>query len=163
MKRLDSPARLAAAVRRYFAGISYDEPVYRRVPVTQEQVVGGETVTVQAMDSYGHILYRLEAVMHGKKQATATQWIEPPSLPGLLLALGMSDEEWAELRQQTGYEPVCRRAEQRIEAFHVRQLATNRASGAKYALGCKFGWNDAAPKDGGVKIELDERLETIAK
>lgn len=163
MKRLDSPARLAAAVRRYFAGISYDEPVYRRVPVTQEQELAGEPVTVQAMDNYGHPLYRLEAVMHGKKQAVSTTWIEPPSLPGLLLALGMSDAEWAELRQQTGYEPVCRRAEQRIEAFHVRQLATNRASGAKYALGCKFGWNDAAPKDGGVKIELDDRLETIAK
>lgn len=163
MKRLDSPARLAAAVRRYFAGISYDEPVYRRVPVTEEQVVGGETVTVQAMDSYGHLLYRLEAVMHGKKPAMSTTWIEPPSLPGLLLALGMSDAEWAELWQRVEYEPVCRRAEQRIEAFHVRQLATNRASGAKYALGCKFGWNDAAPKDGGVKIELDDRLETIAK
>lgn len=163
MKRLDSPARLAAAVRRYFAGISYDEPVYRRVPVTREQVVDGETTTVQALDGYGHPLYKLEAVMHGKKQAVSTTWIEPPSLPGLLLALGMSDAEWAELWQQEGYEPVCRRAEQRIEAFHVRQLATNRASGAKYALGCKFGWNDTAPKDGGVKIELDDRLETIAK
>lgn len=163
MKRLDSPARLGSAVRRYFAAISYDEPVYRRVAVLEEKRIGDETVTVQAMDSYGHLLYRLEAVMHGKSPAMSTTWIEPPSLPGLLLALGMSDAEWAELRQQEGYEPVCRRAEQRIEAFHVRQLATNRASGAKYALGCKFGWNDAAPKDGGVKIELDERMETIAK
>lgn len=163
MKRLDSPARLGSAVRRYFAGISYDEPVYKRVPVTQEQAVGGETITVQALDSYGHPLYRLEAVMHGKRQAMATQWIEPPSLPGLLLALGMSDADWLELRQQAGYEPICMRAEQRIEAFHIRQLATSRASGAKYALGCKFGWNDAAPKDGGVKIELDESMNTIAK
>ena len=72
MKRLDSPARLAAAVRRYFAGISYDEPVYRRVPVTEEQAVGGETITVQALDSYGHPLYRLETVMHGKKPAMST-------------------------------------------------------------------------------------------
>ena len=163
MKRLDSPARLGSAVRRYFAGISYDEPVYRRVPVTQEQVIGGETITVQALDGYGHPLYRLEAVMHGKRQAMATQWIEPPSLPGLLLALGMSDAEWAELWQRVEYEPVCRRAEQRIEAFHVRQLATNRASGAKYALGCKFGWNDAAPKESGARVEFETAMQDMAR
>lgn len=163
MKRLDSPARLAAAVRRYFAGISYDEPVYRRVAVLEEQRIGGETVTVQAMDSYGHLLYRLEAVMHGKKPAMSTTWIEPPSLPGLLLALGMSDAEWAELWQRVEYEPVCRRAEQRIEAFHVRQLATNRASGAKYALGCKFGWNDTAPKESGARVEFETAMQDMAR
>ena len=163
MKRLDSPARLGSAVRRYFAEISYDEPVYRRVPVTQEQVIGGEKITVQALDGYGHPLYRLEAVMHGKRQAMATQWIEPPSLPGLLLALGMSDAEWAELRQQAGYELICMRAEQRIEAFHIRQLATSRASGAKYALGCKFGWNDAAPKDGGARVEFENAMQDMAR
>lgn len=163
MKRLDSPARLGSAVRRYFAEISYDEPVYRRVPVTQEKVIGGEKITVQALDGYGHPLYRLEAVMHGKRQAMATQWIEPPSLPGLLLALGMSDAEWAELRQQAGYELICMRAEQRIEAFHIRQLATSRASGAKYALGCKFGWNDAAPKDGGARVEFENAMQDMAR
>ena len=163
MKRLDSPARLGSAVRRYFAEISYDEPVYRRVPVTQEKVIGGEKITVQALDGYGHPLYRLEAVMHGKRQAMATQWIEPPSLPGLLLALGMSDAEWAELRQQAGYELICMRAEQRIEAFHIRQLATSRASGAKYALGCKFGWNDAAPRDGGARVEFENAMQDMAK
>lgn len=163
MRRLDSPARLGSAIRRYFAGISYEEPVYRRVPVTEEQERAGETITVQALDSYGHPLYRLEAVLHGKRQATATQWIEPPSLPGLLLELGMSDTDWAELRQQAGYEPVCRRAEQRIEAFHVRQLATSRASGAKYALGCKFGWNDAAPKESGARVEFESTMQDMAK
>ena len=163
MRRLDSPARLGSAVRRYFAEISYDEPVYRRVPVTQEKVIGGEKITVQALDGYGHPLYRLEAVMHGKRQAMATQWIEPPSLPGLLLALGMSDSDWLELRQQAGYELICMRAEQRIEAFHIRQLATSRASGAKYALGCKFGWNDAAPKDGGARVEFETAMQDMAK
>lgn len=163
MKRLDSPARLGSAVRRYFAEISYDEPVYRRVPVTQEQVVGGEKITVQALDGYGHPLYRLEAVMHGKRQAMATQWIEPPSLPGLLLALGMSDADWLELRQQAGYELICMRAEQRIEAFHIRQLATSRASGAKYALGCKFGWNDAAPKENGARVEFENAMQDMAR
>lgn len=163
MRRLDSPARLGSAVRRYFAEISYDEPVYRRVPVTQEKVIGGEKITVQALDGYGHPLYRLEAVMHGKRQAMATQWIEPPSLPGLLLALGMSDADWLELRQQAGYELICMRAEQRIEAFHIRQLATSRASGAKYALGCKFGWNDAAPKDGGARVEFENAMQDMAR
>lgn len=163
MKRLDSPARLGSAVRRYFAEISYDEPVYRRVPVTQEKVIGGEKITVQALDGYGHPLYRLEAVMHGKRQAMATQWIEPPSLPGLLLALGMSDADWLELRQQAGYELICMRAEQRIEAFHIRQLATSRASGAKYALGCKFGWNDAAPKENGARVEFENAMQDMAK
>lgn len=163
MRKLDSPARLAAAVRRYFAGISYDEPVYRRVPVTQEQEIAGETITVQTMDNYGHPLYRLEAVMHGKRQAMSTTWIEPPSLPGLLLELGMRDADWTELRQQDGYEPVCLRAEQRIEAFHIRQLATNRASGAKYALGCKFGWNDAAPKESGARVEFENAMQDMAK
>ena len=163
MKRLDSPARLGSAVRRYFAEISYDEPVYRRVPVTQEKVIGGEKITVQALDGYGHPLYRLEAVMHGKRQAMATQWIEPPSLPGLLLALGMSDADWLELRKQAGYELICMRAEQRIEAFHIRQLATSRASGAKYALGCKFGWNDAAPKDGGARVEFENAMQDMAR
>ena len=163
MRRLDSPARLGAAVRRYFAGISYDEPVYKRVPVTQEQAVGGETITVQALDNYGHPLYRLEPVMHGKRQAMSTTWIEPPSLPGLLLELGMSDADWLELRQQAGYEPVCIRAEQRIEAFHIRQLATSRASGAKYALGCKFGWNDAAPKESGARVEFENAMQDMAK
>ena len=163
MKRLDSPARLGSAVRRYFAEISYDEPVYRRVPVTQEKVIGGEKITVQALDGYGHPLYRLEAVMHGKRQAMATQWIEPPSLPGLLLALGMSDADWLELRQQAGYELICMRAEQRIEAFHIRQLATSRASGAKYALGCKFGWNDAAPKENGARVEFENAMQDMAR
>ena len=101
--------------------------------------------------------------MHGKRQAMATQWIEPPSLPGLLLALGMSDADWLELRQQAGYEPICMRAEQRIEAFHIRQLATSRASGAKYALGCKFGWNDAAPKDGGARVEFENAMQDMAR
>lgn len=163
MKRLDSPARLGSAVRRYFAEISYDEPVYRRVPVTKEKVIGGEKITVQALDDYGHPLYRLEAVMHGKRQAMATQWIEPPSLPGLLLALGMSDADWLELRQQAGYELICMRAEQRIEAFHIRQLATSRASGAKYALGCKFGWNDAAPKESGARVEFENAMQDMAR
>ena len=75
----------------------------------------------------------------------------------------MSDADWLELRQQAGYEPICMRAEQRIEAFHIRQLATSRASGAKYALGCKFGWNDAAPKDGGARVEFETAMQDMAK
>ena len=68
-----------------------------------------------------------------------------------------------ELRQQAGYEPICMRAEQRIEAFHIRQLATSRASGAKYALGCKFGWNDAAPKESGARVEFENAMQDMAR
>lgn len=148
-------AQLSAGIRRYFGAVSYQEPVTRRRAVTEELEENGEVLTVPVLDAYGHPLYALEPVMKTKKQqATQTVWIEPPCLPALLMALKLSTEEWEQLRQEEEFAQVCRDAERRIEIFNVQQLATGRASGAKYALGCKFGWNERQQTQEGVRMEI---------
>lgn len=159
------PAQLAGAIRRYFAAISYDEPILRRVPVTtRQQLDDGREVSAPVLDKYGHELVAYEPVMRTEKQqAVKTVWIEPPCLPALLLAVRLTDDTWDMLRQADGFADVCAAAEKRIEIFNVQQLATARASGAKFALGCKFGWNDAAQKESGARMEFENAMQELAK
>lgn len=159
------PAQLAGAIRRYFAAISYDEPILRRVPVTtRQQLDDGREVSAPVLDKYGHELVAYEPVMRTEKQqAVKTVWIEPPCLPALLLAVRLTDDTWDTLRKADGFADVCAAAEKRIEIFNVQQLATARASGAKFALGCKFGWNDAAQKESGARMEFENAMQELAK
>lgn len=161
----DRPQKLAAAVKKYFAAISYEEPILRRVPVTEEKRLDdGRIVLAPALDKYGHELVAYEPVMRSAKQATTkTVWIEPPCMPALLLALRLTDETWEAMRERAGFADVCAAAEKQIEIFNVQQLATARASGAKFALGCKFGWNEQEQKGQGARVEFENAMQDMAK
>lgn len=65
-----------------------------------------------------------------------------PSVAGLCLYLGISRSTWYAYADDADLEPVVEGARLTVEDFWVNQLAGKFANGAKFALGCGFGWNE---------------------
>lgn len=145
-------AKLEKACEAYFNSISYQEPVMKKVPDTDER-------GIPKLDDKGHILYRFEQITTADgKPAFETCWIEPPGIVALCLYLGIhrstfdrygslpgNDEESERFRNTVS------RARGRVEAYLAAQLENKSAArGAIFNLQQNFGWKDRK------EISLDE-------
>ena len=71
------------ACKAYFDSISYECPVMR-------QKAEIDDAGFPVLDDYGHVKYRHEPIVTAAgKEATELRWIEPPSVQGLCLYLGI--------------------------------------------------------------------------
>lgn len=152
-KKKFTAAQLEREVEAYFASISYQEPVQRRVPATDE---AGNTV----LDSKGHTVWKYVSVKTADgKPAEITSWIEAPGIVSLCLYLGIDrstfdrygkmdagdDPEWERFRN------TVTRARGRVEAYLVEQLGDKSAArGAIFNLQQNFGWKEKK------EVSLDE-------
>lgn len=133
------------ACEAYFNSICYQEKKLKRV------IVMGEDGT-PVMDDKGHIRYRYEQIKTADgKLAYETVWIEPPSLTGLCLYLGI---DRATFSRYGTYDPdnpeesekfcnTVSRARGRVEAYLEGRLEDKSAArGAIFNLQQNFGWKE---------------------
>ncbi len=73
---------------------------------------------------------------------TAGKFKRAPSVAGLCLYLGISRSTWYAYADDAKLAPVVEWARLTVEDFWANQLAGKFANGAKFALGCGFGWNE---------------------
>lgn len=70
-----------------------------------------------------------------------SKYVRAPSVAGLCLALGISRSTWYGYGEDDAMKEVVEGARLVIEDYWTNQLAGKFANGAKFALGCGFGWN----------------------
>lgn len=90
-------------------------------------------------------------------QKKSGEFKRPPSLAGMCLYLGISRQTFWNYANGSnkGMAFVAETAKLVVEDFWSGQLAGKWAQGAKFALGCGFGWN----KDGQWSDKSTERAE----
>lgn len=133
------------ACEAYFDSICYREKRLKRVMVMNDD-------GTPAMDDKGHIRHRYEQVKTADgKLAYETVWIEPPSLTGLCLYLGI---DRATFSRYGTYDPehpeesekfcnTVTRARGRVEAYLESRLEDKSAArGAIFNLQQNFGWKE---------------------
>ena len=156
----ESGKELLAAIEKYFASISYVEPVRIQKPVTEEK--DGRTVFV--VDAKGHILTELVAVQTlDGKVAEKVYWTEPPSVESMQVFLGISKSTWCEYAKQEEYSEAITYARGRVEAYLATIGITDpkTARAAEFSLMHNFGWKNESKMEvsGGVEDflrKLDE-------
>lgn len=148
-----SAKQFARECEAYFASISYEEPVLKKVPVKDEN---GYAV----MDDMGHQAYAFEPVETADgKPASITQWIEPPGIMALCLYLGIDEStflRWSEMKDEQDPEAedfrrTAARARGRVKAYLVSKTEDSKAArGAIWNLQQNFGERERR------EISLDE-------
>lgn len=131
----------------YFDAIRAEKPMYVKVPVMTEDDYGRK---LPVLDAFGHEKMMFEQVVTADgKPATETIWIEPPSIIGLCMAIGVDRTtfyRWC----NPGDEPdegekefcnIATRARGRIEAYLTAKTEEKCAArGAIANLEANFGW-----------------------
>ncbi len=86
------------------------------------------------------------------------EFVRAPSVAGLCLYLGISRSTWCSYGEDKRLRHVVEWARMVVEDYWNDQLAGKFANGAKFALGCGFGWNERgrwAEKDAEASEEDD--------
>ena len=105
-----SAKKLKNEIEGYFARIS-------RMVTVKESVPTGRK------DDKGHEIYQMVEMMNGLGEPVETEeWIVPPSVPDLLHELGISPEEWAEIKTDGKMAEIAQAAELRVERYLRREL-----------------------------------------
>ena len=147
----------AAALERgceaYFNSISFEEPVMKTVPATDED-------GIFLKDDKGHTMYKQVPVktLDGK-DAVQTVWIEPPSIMGLCLFLGLHRSTFlrygdldGEDEESKRFRNTVTRARGRVEAYNIAKLEDKSAArGAIFNLQNNFGWAEKKEVEMGEK------------
>lgn len=146
-KKYKTAKELQEAVERYFRSISYQKPV----------IV--DTLT-GFVDDHGHAEVKRVALRRGPdgtgEFVTVTEWLEPPSLAGLCLSLGISKETWSNYTHDEKLKSVTERARLVLEEYWQGRLDGKGAHGAQFVLKNNFGWNGVWTD----KVEVDQKGDT---
>ena len=148
-----SAGALEKACEAYFDSISYEEPVMKSVPATDEN-------GVMLKDDKGHTAYKQIAVKtKDGKEAVQTVWIEPPSIISLCLFLGIHRSTFLRYGEMDGddkeserFRNTVTRARGRVEAYNISRLEDKSAArGAIFNLQNNFGWSEKQEVEFGDK------------
>ena len=126
------------ACNGYFDSISYETTVMR-------QKADLDDAGYPQLDAFGHIKYKhVPIVTADGNEAKELRWIEPPSIQGLCLFLGIdaatfwrytNDDEDLSLAKE------AKLAKARVEAYLISRLEDkSAANGTKFNLQHNFGW-----------------------
>ena len=141
-RKYESARAFARAVDAYFSSICYFAPVETKVTKMKEDPK--TRLNVPMRDAEGHVIYETVRVLtEDGKPAMTRMWIEPPSITGLCLYMGLgSRETWRQYAAREEYEEICALAKSRVEEYLVQQLGGKGATGAKFALENNFDWKE---------------------
>lgn len=182
-KRKMTAKRLEKQVEAYFDSIRSERPLLKKVPNT---TVGADGALYPKLDAYGHEMYRYEPVLAADgKQAMEIVWLEPPSVVGLGLFLGVDRStlfRWKNLQEtkeqlSSEEEKICNilmRAWGRIEAYLTAKTEDPKAArGATANLEANFGWKrrkevgfddrTTAVVAASAAMTMEEKLEELKK
>lgn len=134
---------LGEAVDRYFASIS------RVVPLT-------EKVDTGRRDGDGHKIYEDRPVMNSlEEQATVEEFIIPPTVGSLCMALGIHRSTWAEYcdhEQHPEFKDITTQARERMRTYLEQQLLTRKdVKGVIFDLQNNHGYTEKR------QVDLSER------
>lgn len=151
---------LKKKIDAYFDAIRAEKPMLVKVPVMTEDDYGRK---LPVLDAFGHEKMMFEQVVTADgKPATETIWIEPPSIIGLCMALGVDRAtfyRWCNPGDEPGEEEkefcnIATRARGRIEAYLTAKTEEKSAArGAIANLEANFGWKRRK------EIGLDEQTQ----
>lgn len=151
-----TPRKLAKAVQRYFDSISRDEPV------TERRATG-------EVDKYGHPVYEDVPVCNRLGEPLVRLvFLEPPTVSGLCLTLGIHRSTWADYASKPEYADTTTHAQGVMRAWNEQQLLTRPGKdipGIKFNLENNYGYREKqAVAVAGMTVEeylqsLDEQGE----
>lgn len=151
---------LKKKIDAYFDSIRAEKPMLVKVPVMMEDDCG---IKYPVLDAFGHEKMMFEQVVTADgKPATETIWIEPPSIIGLCMAIGVDRAtfyRWCNPGDEPGEEEkefcnIATRARGRIEAYLTAKTeGKGAARGAIANLEANFGWKRRK------EIGLDEQTQ----
>lgn len=151
---------LKKRIAAYFDSIRSEKPMYVRVPEMMEDENGRK---YPVLDAFGHEKMMFEQVVTADgKPATETIWVEPPSIIGLCMALGVDRAtfyRWCNPGDEPDKEEkefcnIATRARGRIEAYLTAKTEEKSAArGAIANLEANFGWKRRK------EIGLDEQTQ----
>lgn len=79
-------------------------------------------------------------------------YIMPPTMPALLLSIGVSKTAWHDYRGRDGYAEVCADAKLRIEAYLAEQaVIRDNPRGVMFTLENNYGWRSSQEVELGDK------------
>ena len=148
-KRKYTARGLQKAIDSYFAGISYEEPAVVPAPT-------GE------VDEKGQVKWasRLVTGPDGKP-LTVRRWLQPPSMAGLRLALGVTKETWSNYGEYPETKEIVERARAVMEDYWNGRLDGKGANGAKFALSACYGWSEKHSVE--VNGSIEEYLKKLGE
>lgn len=163
-------AAFSRGCKAYFASISYQRPVTR-----PEMILDDDGLPL--LDDYGHTRYKQVPVITADgKEAWETCWIEPPSIQGLCLYLGIDASTFSRYQKPDPEDPdseklaeAAKMAKARVEAYLISRLEDKgAANGTKFNLQHNFGWMEKKQEDpaggaGGAKIGDQLTGKTMAE
>lgn len=80
------------------------------------------------------------------------EYLVPPTMPALQLAIGVSKASWDNYRKREGFAEVCDEAKLRIEAYLAEQVVTvKNPAGVQFTLENNYGWRSKR------EVELGEK------
>lgn len=151
---------LKKKIDAYFDAIRAEKPMYVKVPVMTEDDCG---IKYPVLDAFGHEKMMFEQVVTADgNPATETIWVEPPSIIGLCMALGVDRAtfyRWCNPGDEPDEEEkefcnIATRARGRIEAYLTAKTEEKCAArGAIANLEANFGWKRRK------EIGLDEQTQ----
>lgn len=118
------------------------------------------------IEAYFEVCDVLNTPADGKKEEKKVK--KPYSLSGLLLALGLTRNEFEKLHASLRYKPLLSRTLSRIEAFTEENAlaGTLSASAAVNSLKYNFGWGAKTSSEEmphNIRIVLDEDMMRLAE
>lgn len=163
-KKYDTGKQLQAGVDAYWNSISYQKPAVVSMPT-------GE------VDENGRIKYATKMLTMNEdgsinwdgtgKPKTVTEFLEPPSVAGLCVFLGISKDTWAAYAKDEKLGTVCARFKLRMESYLVARLEGEKGKsvqGVMFNLKNNFGWKDKVDvTQTSVGLTLEEYLEQRAQ
>ena len=97
-------------------------------------------------------------------------YVLPPTMPALLLTIGVSKSSWDNYRHREGYDEVCQDAKLRIEAYLAEQaVIRDKPTGVLFTLENNYGWKASKEIELGDKtraalamdMSMDEKMRLI--
>ena len=133
--------KLKNGIEDYFARISRTATVKESVPTGRK-------------DDKGHEIFQMVEMLNGQGEPVVTEeWILPPSIQDMLHELGLTPEDWAEIKAEVKTAEIAMAAELRVERYLRRELLLrpNKAiKGVMLTLQNDFGFGGETPEAEGM-------------
>lgn len=157
-RKYKNAKQLEMAVEKYWKSISYEQPAIISTPtgeVDENGCVKYRTLMLTE-DEDGRI--RLDGL---GKPKTVTKYLQPPSVLGLCLHIGIVKSTWEEYAKTEDLGPVCARFKMRSEQYKLSRLddpSVKTVQGIMFDLENNYGYKRngkvEGTSDATLKIEM---------